>query len=178
MNTVKLKDGSKAVIREVTPDDVAQLVDIQLSVAEENFYMVTESNEFNPTVEEEIQRIQESLDKPGNTLLTAEVNKDMIGFVEIESEKKKRKAHIGALDIFIKEQWRETGVGSALMDTSLEWAEDNPLIEKVGLAVFANNERAIRLYKKLGFVEEGRRVKELKFNDEEYVDEVLMCKFV
>jgi|SRR5690625_3740649 len=177
MKIIALKNGSKAVIREVTLDDASQLVDIQLSIANECLYMVSEPDEFNLTVLEESQRIRENIDKLGNTQLVAEVDGNIIGFAVIRNEIKKRKAHIDVLGIFIQKEWRETGIGSALMNAMLESVKNNPLIEKVGLAVFANNERAIQLYRKLGFVEEGRRVGELKFNDE-YIDEVLMYKFI
>lgn len=177
MNAVVLRNGLKVVIREVILDDASQLVDIQLSIVKENLYMVSESNEFNLTTAEEQKRIQENIDQPGNVQLVAKVGKDIIGFAVIGNETKKRKAHIGALSIFIQKQWRETGVGGSLMKAILEQVKNNPLIEKVGLAVFANNERAIHLYKKLGFLEEGRKVKELKYNDQ-YIDEILMYKFV
>lgn len=177
MNAEVLRNGLKAVIREVVSDDVSQLVDVQLSIAEENLYMVSESNEFNLTTVEEQKRIQENIDKPGNIQLVAEVEKDIIGFAIIRNETKKRKAHIGALSVFIQKEWRETGVGGALLNEILEQVKNNPLIEKVGLAVFANNVRAIHLYKSLRFLEEGRKVRELKFNDK-YIDEILMYKFV
>ncbi len=65
-----------------------------------------------------------------------------------------------------------------MLKTLLDWAEKNPLIEKVGLSVFATNTDASRLYRRLDFVEEGRRAKEIKFGPGEYVDEVLMGRFV
>jgi RimJ/RimL family protein N-acetyltransferase len=48
----------------------------------------------------------------------------------------------------------------------------------VSLAVLATNERAIAVYKKLGFVEEGRRIKEIKIGPSQYIDDVLMYKMV
>ncbi len=45
----------------------------------------------------------------------------------------------------------------------LAWATADPLIEKVCLEVFTTNIGAIRLYRKLGFVEEGLRPKDIKF---------------
>jgi RimJ/RimL family protein N-acetyltransferase len=65
-----------------------------------------------------------------------------------------------------------------LLQVLLEWAEKNPLIEKVSLGVFATNHRAISLYKKMGFIEEGRKINEFKFDDNEYVDDILMYKLV
>jgi RimJ/RimL family protein N-acetyltransferase len=52
------------------------------------------------------------------------------------------------------------------------------LIEKIGLSVFATNLDAIRLYKRLGFVEEGRQPREIKLGPGEYADNVLMYRFV
>jgi len=68
--------------------------------------------------------------------------------------------------------------GTALLQALLEWAESNTAIEKVCLDVFAINEPAIRLYKKLGFIEEGRRARDIKRGPEDYVDTVTMCRFV
>jgi RimJ/RimL family protein N-acetyltransferase len=54
----------------------------------------------------------------------------------------------------------------------------NPIIEKVSLDVFATNHGAIRLYKRLGFVKEGLRPKEIKFGPGRYADGLTMYKFV
>jgi RimJ/RimL family protein N-acetyltransferase len=66
----------------------------------------------------------------------------------------------------------------ALLQCFIEWGEANPLIEKVGLGVFASNEAAIQLYRKFGFVEEGRQPKEVKMGPNEYEDVILMYRFV
>ncbi len=75
-------------------------------------------------------------------------------------------------------EWRGRGVGTALLKSLLEWATAHPLIEKVWLEVFATNERAIRLYRKLGFVEEGVRPQDIKLGPGRYVDTLAMYKFV
>lgn len=78
----------------------------------------------------------------------------------------------------VLKEFRNKGVGRALIEVILTWAQTHPTIEKVGLAVLATNERAIYLYKSLGFVEEGRRIKEIKIGSNNYVDDILMYKFV
>ena len=75
-------------------------------------------------------------------------------------------------------EWRRQGVGTALLATLLEWATANPLIEKVCLDVNATNSNAIRVYKKLGFVEEGLRSKDIKRGPGRYVDTVTMARFL
>jgi RimJ/RimL family protein N-acetyltransferase len=65
-----------------------------------------------------------------------------------------------------------------MLTALIGWAEASPLIEKIGLSVFATNVDAIRLYQKLGFAEEGRQPREFKIGPGEYADGVLMCRFV
>ena len=57
-------------------------------------------------------------------------------------------------------------------------AHENPIIEKMKLGVFASNERGIHLYTKMGFIEEGRKVDEIKNADGEYIDVIEMYKNV
>ena len=47
---------------------------------------------------------------------------------------------------------------------------------QVDLEVVAENEQAIRVYKKCGFTETGRRHNALRFDDGTYHDEILMYK--
>jgi len=69
-------------------------------------------------------------------------------------------------------------VRTALVQSLIGWTKENPAIEKVTLEVFATNEVAIGLYKKSGFLEEGRRLRHVKIADEKYVDVILMSRFV
>ena len=63
-----------------------------------------------------------------------------------------------------------------MMNYMIEWAKKNGY-EKVSLAVFSTNKRAINLYKKFGFEIEGAKKREIKIN-EEYMDEILMALFL
>ena len=80
--------------------------------------------------------------------------------------------------MMIAKKNRSMGIGKVLLKELLGWAEKTPFIEKVSLGVFSTNHRAISLYKSMGFVEEGRKIKEFKLSDKEYVDDILMSKFV
>jgi RimJ/RimL family protein N-acetyltransferase len=56
---------------------------------------------------------------------------------------------------------RGRGVGTALMLAGIDWARERGL-HKLSLGVFPTNAPALALYRKLGFVEEGRRVKHMR----------------
>jgi hypothetical protein len=66
----------------------------------------------------------------------------------------------------------------ALLQSLIDWGESNPTIDKLALAVLATNTRAIAIYRRFEFVEEGRRIKEVKLGPGEYVDDILMYRLV
>lgn len=103
----------------------------------------------------------------------------MIGWIAFVKEiDRKRTSHAGTIGVFVSKEYRGQGAGKMLLAALLEWARKNPAIEKVSLSVFSTNERAISLYKKMGFLEEGRKIKEFKISENEYWDDVFMYKFV
>ena len=63
--------------------------------------------------------------------------------------------------------------GSELMAAAIEWAREHDL-HKLSLSVFAHNDAAIALYRKFGFVEEGRRVKQYRRSNGELWDAIDM----
>jgi RimJ/RimL family protein N-acetyltransferase len=108
----------------------------------------------------------------------AEHDGTIIGMINLWNGKTRRTAHVGMFGIGLDHDWRGVGLGSLLLDRLLQWAEQEPLIEKVALGVFSHNEWAMRLYKKFGFIEEGRKHREIKFGPGWYADDVVMYKWV
>jgi ribosomal protein S18 acetylase RimI-like enzyme len=73
----------------------------------------------------------------------------------------------------VARDWRGRGVGSALLAAGIDWGRERGL-HKLSLDVFAHNERAIALYRKFGFVEEGRRAKHYRRQSGELWDSIEM----
>lgn len=65
------------------------------------------------------------------------------------------------------------GLGTQAVELLCLHAFTNLGLHRVQLHVFATNARAIRAYRKAGFIEEGRR-RDAAFIDDEYVDVVVM----
>ena len=169
--------AEQVVIRVARPEDAAALLDYIRRVAGETEFFIIEPDEF-PSEDEEPKRIQDYLDHPGKLFLLAEADGNIIGSLSFENGRYRRVAHRGEFGIGVCKEWRGQGVGTALLRTCLAWAEANPIIEKICLGVFASNEKAIRLYKKFGFAEQGFASKEVKRGPGEYVDAVQMYRFV
>ena len=79
---------------------------------------------------------------------------DIVGLLHVEPSRH----GFGDVGMAVARDWRGLGVGSALMAAAIEWALERGL-HKLSLGVFAHNTAGIALYRKFGFVEEGRRVK-------------------
>ena len=176
--TVTTKNGVAFVIRCPEPDDASNLLTYIRSVAQETGFFIIQPDEFPATEEQERQWIQEHLDDPGKLALIAEVAGKIVGSLSFENGPFWATSHTGTFGVSIRRDWRGKGIGTALLETLLEWAEANSLIEQVGLSVFSSNADAIKLYRRLGFVEEGHRAKAIKLGPGQYIDEVLMGRFV
>jgi RimJ/RimL family protein N-acetyltransferase len=173
----ELKNGKRVTVRNPGMQDAQRIIEIMRAVVAEGAYTLTEPDEFDWTVMSKRQDINENLRNPGHLALVAEVHGEVIGFLEFLNGRRRRTQHSGSLSIFIQDGFREMGIGGILIDTLLEWARAAPLIEKVTLAVFATNTRAIAAYEKAGFLVEGRCPRDMKINGQ-YVDSVLMYQFV
>lgn len=77
------------------------------------------------------------------------------------------------LGMMVRDGHRGQGIGSALMDACLDWCRDKDT-HKVTLTVFPHNDRAIALYKKYGFIAEGRLVRHFRRRNAELWDAIPM----
>ena len=79
----------------------------------------------------------------------------------------------GEIGMMVAADWRGRGVGTALVAAAIEWARARGM-HKLTLSVFPHNDAAIALYRKFGFIEEGRHVKQIRRADGELWDLVDM----
>jgi putative acetyltransferase len=82
--------------------------------------------------------------------------------------------HAVALTIAVHPGSQGRGIGRELLSALITWARQAPRIEKVELRVRSGNDRALGLYRALGFVEEGRLVKRIKLGPTRYLDDISM----
>lgn len=86
-------------------------------------------------------------------------------------------SHVFVLTIVVHPGMLGQGIGSALLGNLLDRARRDSRVMKVELRVRSTNTQAIALYKKLGFVEEGRFHRRLRLEDGTFVDDLSMAWF-
>jgi ribosomal protein S18 acetylase RimI-like enzyme len=79
----------------------------------------------------------------------------------------------GEIGMLVDRGWRGRGAGSALVQAAIGLAREQGL-HKLSLEVFAHNTAAIGLYRKCGFVEEGRRTRQYRRASGELWDSIVM----
>ena len=110
-------------------------------------------------------------------IVAADVNVNgatVVGWCDVVPVPRPIFAHVGTLGMGLLPDYRSQGVGTRLMALALEASRASGL-ERVELAVFADNHRARRLYEKMGFTVDGTRARRAKI-DGRYRDEVLMAR--
>ncbi len=165
-------------IRKAHLADAQKMLEIQREVLAEDLFLITITEEFQQTIEGQQAWIQTKLANDHEIIFVAEHHNEVIGWLAFQSPNRKRLAHTGSFGMMIQKNHRGQGIGKRLIEALLTWAVANPAIEKVCLGVFSTNVGAIALYQKMGFIEEGRKINEIKVRDGEYVDDVLMYKMV
>ena len=177
---VTLKNGKQVCIRTPVVEDTEKVLDYLKEVfADDRFFLTTteEAKEWQ-TVEKEREKIQACYDDANKLFVVTEADGRIISMSNIECGEKKRTRHVGDIGISILADWRSIGLGTAILQTMIDWATAHPVIEKLTLSVHATNTPAIGLYQKLGFAKEGLRIKQFKFDNGHYEDGVLMAQFV
>jgi RimJ/RimL family protein N-acetyltransferase len=102
---------------------------------------------------------------------------EVIGHAFLEAMPMVGNSHVYTLNIVVHPGNTGRGVGGALMTHMLDWAQDHRDLRKIELSVRATNARAIALYRKFGFVEEGRLRARVRTLDGAFVDDLAMAWF-
>ncbi|EHK2348077.1 GNAT family N-acetyltransferase [Clostridium perfringens] len=104
----------------------------------------------------------------------AEENGKVIGLGILMNHCNLRRKHVGVITLMVNSDYQNKGVGSLLMDKLINLSKSLNII-RLELCVFRDNYKAINLYKKFGFKEEGIKVKSALKNGE-YADEIMMAR--
>ena len=162
------------IIRQAQPSDAEQLIAfVQRLTEEPRINIVLGPGEFILTVEEERKFVADYAASDNSLLLVAEADGRVVGALTCAGGRRQAVRHAATLGMSVAKEWRNRGVGSALLARAVEWARNNPVVSRVELFVFVRNEAAIHLYRKFGFEVEGRRRKAV-CRDGEHLDDLIM----
>jgi RimJ/RimL family protein N-acetyltransferase len=153
-------------VRPAVESELDAVVNILWSVAGEGRWVGTEL----PFDRRERRRLYERMmHSSAGTVVVAEVDGRIVGQASVQV------ASYGVADLgmAILDGYRGRGIGTALLTAAIEWAAGTGS-HKMSLEVWPHNQAGLALYRKLGFVEEGRKVRHYRRANGEIWDAVLM----
>jgi putative acetyltransferase len=125
-----------------------------------------------------VDRWRKNMAEPveGDYLLLAFVDGQVAGLAGLHPVgKSPRRAHARMLSICVIGPYQGKGVSRALMQALMDLADKWLPVTRIELTVFADNERAIKLYRRFGFEMEGTH-KAYALRDGAYVDTLAMAR--
>lgn len=111
-------------------------------------------------------------------VFVAEIDGQVIGYARLGRHMRvASNEHVLHFDaLAVSPAARGRGVASLLIDAAIAEARRRG-VRKLGLRALSTNGTALKLYRKHGFIEEGRLHQEIKIPDGTYVDDVWMALF-
>ncbi len=158
-HTVTLKDGTPCLLRHAVKEDGAAMLDLFIQTHIETDYLLSYPDEITFTVEKEEAYLQSKLESDNEIEIVAEVEGKIVGSAGFSPvgrvDKVRHRADFGIG--ILKDYWG-LEIGRALTGACIDTAKaaGYTLLE---LTAVAENEHALALYRKAGFVEYGRNPK-------------------
>ncbi|HEY4553157.1 MAG TPA: GNAT family N-acetyltransferase [Bacillaceae bacterium] len=162
-------------IRHIQLEDARQFANLLTSVDSSNT-MLFEPGERKTSTEQEEKRIESILLQTNSTIIVAEVAEQLVGYLVVLGGHCNRNRHSAYLVIGVLEEYRGKGIGKRMLTEAFHWGKSAGLT-RLGLTVIKHNERAVRLYEKMGFQVEGEKVHSLMMNGQP-VNELYMYRLL
>ena len=153
---ITLKDGRSCVLRGATEDDAAEVLRVFILTHGQTDNLLSYPDEITFGIEEEAAFLKKRAESPGETEIVAFVDGRAAGTAGIDRVGKCRKVrHRASFGIGVDSEYWGLGIGRALTLACTECAKEAGYLQ-LELEVVASNERAVGLYRSLGFEEYGR----------------------
>jgi RimJ/RimL family protein N-acetyltransferase len=150
------------MVRPARPGDARAMAELFAAVAAEGNGIATE-----PPVDVDERAAVFAASVAGSAV--ADAHGTIVGLIHVEASRH----GFGEFGMAVDRDWRGRGAGSALVQAAVDWARGQGL-HKLCLEVFPHNAAAIALYRKSGFSQEGRRVRQYRRASGELWDAIVM----
>ena len=151
--------------RQADARDAHALAEYVKIVGGETDFLSYGKDTFNMSDEREARFIERFARSEKDIMLIALEDGKIVANASLEASRVARFSHRSELSITVLKEYWGRGIGSRLMEIMIDFAKEKG-IELIYLEARADNERAISLYEKFGFVKKGEVDKFFKINGE------------
>lgn len=155
-------------IRKIEPRDFAMVAELE----NKNWSLISTPHVMHSSAEKIIEKITN-----GMNYFLAEEDGEILGVLDYGPRHKSEFGqHVVTFGLMTVEKARHKGVATMLLHFFIDFARQEGY-QKITIQAMGSNPEALRLYDKLGFVEEGRLRKEF-FIKGKYVDDCILAYYL
>lgn len=173
-NTAYATDNNDIAIRPLKWQDVGPLIQLKRAIDREAAYLAAEGGERKDSLLFVLLRMIANRKRMHTFVASNE--EELIGYITVIRARFKKLKGNAYLTISVRETHRGQGIGTKLMEAAEQFVRDRNG-RRMELEVFAKNQKAIKLYERLGYEHEGRRRNAVE-DVNGFDDVIFMAKFL
>jgi RimJ/RimL family protein N-acetyltransferase len=166
----ELKNGRVVLIREAVVQDATSVLDYIEGISGESDFLTFGPGEFELTKSAEEDTLRKYYESDNQLYLLGLIDDTIVATLTFSAGHRPRLRHSGEFGMSVQKQYWGLGIGSLMLDALIDWARATQIVKKINLRVRTDNLRAIHLYERKGFINEGTIRKEI-FLDGTYFDQ-------
>ncbi len=167
------RDGREVILRTPRWEDLDDMLEFINGLVDEDAMIAADKKQTRDSETDWLARNLTNLEKGVHAAVVAEVDGRMVGSCEVDP-RPGRMSHVGSLGISVRDGYRGVGIGQELMREAEAQAKSLG-VELLILEVFSINDRAIHVYKKMGFRRMGSIPRGVRYKGER-IDSLCMLK--
>jgi RimJ/RimL family protein N-acetyltransferase len=161
--------------RQAVAGDADGLLALKKDLDHQTSFMLLEPGERSER-HEDIAADLDSIAGTNCVVIVAETGRQLVGYVEARGGRFRRNQITAHVVIGVHAAASRRGIGTGLLKELEFWAAAHA-VHRLELTVMAHNQRARKLYERMGFAVEGRR-RECLLIDGHLIDELYMAKLL
>lgn len=165
------QDPLLVTFRHAQPSDAKSLLMLMRKISQQTDFIITDTEQM--TTENQRRLIEQYLHQARCAMVVVECDGQFVGMGNLVADRHPRLAHIAEIGISLIEEYWGYGIGTMLAETIIDYARRHG-VEVIHLEVVSNNERAVRLYERLGFQTVGTLHHRLCRDSNNYYDTLIM----
>jgi RimJ/RimL family protein N-acetyltransferase len=174
---LRLPDGRTVRIRRAVPDDAGAVLQYLHQVGGETPNLTFGAEGPGLTEGEERDYLKRVGQADNSLAILALVGDTIVGGLTFDGGRRPRLRHLGEFGISVAQEYAGLGIGRAMIEYMIAWAERSGVVRKINLKVRVDNVGAFRLYERMGWVQEGRSTRDTLI-DGEFNDCLLMGRAI
>ncbi|CAN5844638.1 GNAT family protein [soil metagenome] len=161
---LRLADGRVVLIRRAVPGDAGDVLEYLRKVGGETSNLTFGADGPGLTESQEREYLARIAASDNGLAILALVEDRIVGGLTFDGGQRPRLRHVGEFGISVAQEYAGLGIGRAMIEYMIAWAERSGVVRKINLKVRADNGGAIRLYERMGWQHEGRTTRDAFIN--------------